>query len=79
MKLREPSQAREMTADQIHRALVEDFVQGVHTPLLAFLAGIKRAAELRKQDPERVYQDIRQEALALGGKGNVFDIPGSFN
>ncbi len=74
--LRQPSQVAEMSADQITQALVDDFVRGVHTPLPAFLAGIRALAERRRMSEENVYQSIRAEAQSLGGKASLlFDVP----
>jgi hypothetical protein len=56
----------ECDADTLERELVQDFVAGVHTPLARFIPAITRIAELRHIDQDRVYQDIRAEALALG-------------
>lgn len=62
----------EATADELHRELVTDFVNDVHTPIMRFMAAIRRIAAERKLSQERVYQDIRQEALALGGTRSMF-------
>lgn len=68
--LRKP--VEECTADELHRELVADIVNGVHTPLRRFMAAIEHIAAVRHQTQERVYQDVRGEALALGGTLTMF-------
>jgi hypothetical protein len=65
------SQIPEMTAEQLHRALVEDLVNGVHTdpldgPPILFVSAIRKIAAAQHRDMEAVYIDIREEAQARG-------------
>lgn len=78
MKLRKRSQIKEMTADQLHRALVEDFVNriypdtthGLETQVLA----CAKIAEARGQTPDEAFRAILEEAQSLGA-----DSPATFN
>jgi len=63
----------ECSADELHRELVSDRVRGIHTPLKRFVDAIARIAEERNRPEERVYQDIRAEAKALGSQPSMFD------
>lgn len=70
MRLRQRSQVKEMSPDELHRALVEDFVghiypetiQGLETQVLA----VNKIAEARGQTVEVVFRAILEEAERLG-------------
>lgn len=75
MKLRYPSQIPEHTAAELHRALVEDRVNGIETPILPYILAIRKIADEWGWTKDRVHVDILEEALSLGAKPTRFDGP----
>jgi hypothetical protein len=78
MRLRKRSQVAEMTAEQLHRALVEDFVQGIYPDTLTGLdtqiAAVRKIAEERGQSIEIAFRAVLEEAEKLvGGPPATFD------
>jgi hypothetical protein len=78
MKLRKRSQVAEMSADELHRAIVEDFVNHIYPDTLHGLgtqiAAVKKIADARGQTVEVAFRAILEEAQALGA-----DTPSTFN
>jgi hypothetical protein len=59
---------KEMTAPQLHTALVTDALAGYPTDLAWFVAALDRIADLEPHcDIEEAYRRVRTEVAALGG------------
>jgi hypothetical protein len=79
MRLQTIAQAQTMPLDQARELIIQDFTNNLHPPVAVLMWVVAEIVKRKGEHPEAVFNAIRAEGFARGGKRSMFDQPAGFN